>query len=388
MMNQKKISKLIIDNILYICLILMIVVIAIISPSFISIRVLSDVLIQSAPKILLAMGMLVVIISGGMDMTVGRLAGLGAVMAGTMAQTYDYYIKFWPSLPQMPLIVPILVAALTGLVSGAITGFIISRLKVPAFLAGVGLQLILYGGNLLFLKKAPNNSQPLAGFQQSFTKFGTGNIAGINYLVILAVVIMVLVFVMLNMTTLGKNIYATGGNREAAKVAGINTFRIDMFVYMLSGVLAALAGCMMAARTGSASAAYAEGYEMDAIASCIIGGASFSGGIGNVPGTFLGVIIFSVINYGLTFIGLSSYWQYIVKGLIIIVAVALDMRKYASRSCGSLIGRKGKRTCSVKRKDGPAGYGYSFSFALLFFLPAAAPEAGKTAVQKMFFAYP
>lgn len=331
-MNKNKTARFFLDNMLYICLILMIVIIAIISPSFISLRVFSDVLIQSAPKVLLAMGMLVVIIAGGMDMTVGRLAGLGAVVAGTFAQTYDYYLKFWPGLPELPLIVPILVAVALGLVSGTITGFVISKFHVPAFLAGLGLQLIIYGGNLLYLKKAPNNSQPLAGFKESFMKFGTGGIFGVNYLVIVAIAVMIFVYILLNKTTLGKNIYATGGNREAAKVAGINVFKIDMFVYLLSGVLAALAGCMMAARTGSATAAYAEGYEMDAIASCIIGGASFAGGIGNVPGTFLGVIIFSVINYGLTFIGLSSYWQFIVKGLIIIVAVALDMRKYASRS--------------------------------------------------------
>ena len=268
-MKSKNMSKILMDNILYICLLLMIVIIAIISPSFISVRVLSDVLTQSAPKMLLAVGMLVVIIAGGMDMTVGRLAGLG-------------------------------------------------------------LQLIIYGGNLLFMKKAPNNSQPLAGFKESFTKFGTGSVAGVNYLIIVAFVVMIAVYIILNMTTLGKNIYATGGNREAAKVAGINVFKIDMFVYILSGALAALAGCMLAARTGSANATYAEGYEMDAIASCIIGGASFTGGIGNVPGAFLGVIIFSVISYGLTFVGLSSYWQNIAKGLIIIVAVALDMRKYGS----------------------------------------------------------
>lgn len=309
----------------------MIVVIAIIQPSFVSRRVLSDVLIQSAPKVLLAMGMLVVIISGGMDMTVGRLAGLGAVVAGTFAQTSDYYLKFWPTLGEMPLIIPFLATILVGAISGVITGLIISKFQVPAFLAGLGLQLVLYGGNLLFLKKAPNNSQPLAGYKVSFTNFGTGSIFGINYLVILAIATMVMVFLLLNRTTLGKNIYAVGGNREAAKVAGINTFKIDMFVYVLSAILAAMSGLMMSARTGSATAAYAEGYEMDAIASCIIGGASFAGGIGNVPGTFLGVIIFSVINYGLTFIGLSSYWQYIVKGLIIVIAVALDMRKYASK---------------------------------------------------------
>ena len=332
MMKIKNISKYVVDKILYICLVLMIIIIAVISPSFLSIRVLSDVLIQSAPKILLAMGMLVVIIAGGMDMTVGRLAGLGAIISGTLAQQTTYYLKFWTNLPELPIVVPIVASILIGLAMGAVTGIIISKFKVPAFLAGLGLQMILYGGNLLLLKKAPNNSQPLAGYKDTFLKFGTGSIFGVSYLIIAAMLVMVFVYILLNMTTLGKNIYATGGNREAAKVAGINVFKVDMFVYMLSGALAAFAGCMIAARTGSATATYAEGYEMDAIASCIIGGASFAGGIGNVPGAFLGVIIFSVINYGLTFVGLSSYWQYIVKGLIIVVAVALDMRKYASRS--------------------------------------------------------
>lgn len=331
-MKSNKLSNFILNYILYVCLLIMIVCIAVISPSFLSVRVLSDVLIQSAPKILLAMGMLVVIISGGMDMTVGRLAGLGAVLSGTFAQQASYYLKFWPTLPELPIIFAMLSTVVLGLVVGAVNGVIISKFRVPAFLAGLGMQQLLYGGNLLFLKKAPNNSQPLAGFQESFTNFGTGSIGGVSYLIIVAFVVMIAVFILLNMTTLGKNIYATGGNREAAKVAGINVFKVDMFVYMLSGALAAFAGCMLAARTGSANATYAEGYEMDAIASCIIGGASFSGGIGNVPGAFLGVIIFSVINYGLTFVGLSSYWQYMVKGLIIIVAVALDMRKYASRS--------------------------------------------------------
>lgn len=327
-MNKTKFLTFVIDRILYISLVLMVVIIAVISPSFVSIQVASDVLIQSAPKMLLAMGMLVVIISGGMDMTIGRLAGLGSVIAGTLAQQTTYYLKFWQTLPEMPLIVPLAASVIVGVLSGAITGIVISKFGVPPFLAGLGLQLVIYGADLLLMKKAPNNSQPLAGFKESFTRFGTGSVLGINYMVIVAFAVMIFVFILLNKTTLGKNIYATGGNRDAAKVAGINVFHVDMFVYILSGALAAFAGCMMAARTGSAQATYAEGYEMDAIASCIIGGASFSGGIGNVPGTFLGVIIFSVINYGLTFVGLSSYWQFVVKGMIIIVAVALDMRKY------------------------------------------------------------
>lgn len=149
-MKSENISKFLINNILYICLLIMIVIIAVISPSFLSARVLSDVLIQSAPKILLAMGMLVVIIAGGMDMTVGRLAGLGAVIAGTLAQQADYYLKFWPGLGELPIIVPMLVSVAAGLMVGAVTGIIISKFRVPAFLAGLGMQLIIYGGNLLF----------------------------------------------------------------------------------------------------------------------------------------------------------------------------------------------------------------------------------------------
>jgi methyl-galactoside transport system permease protein len=322
------IRQLLLDNVLYICLFAMIVVIAVISPSFVSIRVLSDILTQSAPKIVLAMGMLVVIISCGMDMTIGRLSGLCAVVSGSLAQQSTYYLKFWPGLPELPIWVPILISLIVGLLVGCITGLVITKLKVPAFLATLGMQMAIYGADLLYINKKPNHSQPLAGYLDSFTSFGTGSVFGISYLILIAVVVMIVIHIMLTKTRLGKNIFALGGNREAAKVSGINIFKVEMFTYLLSGVLAGLAGVMMSARTGSATATYGEGYELDAIASCIIGGASFTGGIGTVPGAFLGVIIFSVINYGLTFIGLSSYWQYIVKGAIIVIAVALDMRKY------------------------------------------------------------
>jgi len=333
MNNAKKFDwkNLITNNILYVCLIAMIVVIAIISPSFLSWQVVSDILIQSTPKIVLAMGLLVVIIGGNNDMTVGRLAGLAAVIAGSLAQTSDYYLKFWPNLPEMPLWVMIVVPMIVGLLIGLLSGYVVSKMKVPSFLATLGMQMIIYGADLLFINKAPNNSQPLAGYLDVFNKFGTSGIGGFSYLMITSFIVLFVTYLILNKTTLGKNIFATGGNRDAAKVSGINVFKIDMFVFAYSGMLAGLAGAMLAARTGSANANYGAGFELDAIASCIIGGASFAGGIGTVPGAFLGVIVFSVINYGLTFIGLLSYWQYIVKGLIIIIAVALDMKKYASK---------------------------------------------------------
>ncbi len=334
MENGKKLDfrSLITDNVLYICLISLIVVIAVISPSFLSLGVVTDILTQSAPRIVLAMGLLVVIISCGIDMTVGRLAGLSAIVSGSLAQSMTYNLKFWPGLPEFPILVPIIMAMLVGLAVGCITGIIVSKLSVPAFLATLGMQMVIYGTSLILINKKPNHSQPLAGYLDAFNRFGTGTIGGISYLAIIAIAVMILIHIMLTKTTLGKNIFAIGGNREAALVSGINVRRIEIFTYALCGLLAGLAGVMLAARTGSATPSYGEGYELDAIASCIIGGASFTGGIGSVPGAFLGVIIFNVINYGLTFIGLSSYYQYVVKGLIIVFAVALDMRKYARKA--------------------------------------------------------
>ncbi|MCF0114687.1 MAG: beta-methylgalactoside transporter, partial [Erysipelotrichaceae bacterium] len=131
--------------------------------------------------------------------------------------------------------------------------------------------------------------------------------------------------------TLGKEIFAVGGNPEAAKVSGINVFKITIITYALAGAFYGLAGALECARTGSANANFGAGYELDAIASCVIGGCSAGGGIGGVPGVFLGVIIFTVISYGLTFIGLSSYWQNVVRGIIVIIAIALDVRKYSKK---------------------------------------------------------
>jgi len=137
--------------------------------------------------------------------------------------------------------------------------------------------------------------------------------------------------VLFNKTTYGKNIYAIGGNAEAARVSGVNVSRTLILVYTIAGILYGLGGSLEAARTGGATNSYGNGYELDAIAACVVGGVSNLGGIGTVPGIVIGVLIFSVINYGLTFIGMSPYWQQIVKGAIIIAAVALDIRKYLSK---------------------------------------------------------
>ncbi len=327
MRKKIDIRKLISNNMLYVIMILMVVIIACISPRFLSFRVLRDILNQSASRIVIACGCMFVIVSGGADLSGGRMVGLTAVISGTLAQEATYSLKFWPNLPELPAIVPILAAMLVGAAVGAFNGMIVAKWKVPAFLATLGTQMVLYGVNCLYFAKAPNNSQPLTGYRDDFSFFGTGQIFGINILIIVAFAALLFCHILTTKTTLGKEIFAVGGNAEAAKVSGINVLKIVIITYILAGLFYGLGGAMEAARTGSATSNYGSGYELDAIASCIVGGCSVAGGVATVPGVFLGVILFNVINYGLTFIGLSSYWQYVVKGAIIIIAIALDMRK-------------------------------------------------------------
>lgn len=332
-MNKKiNIKNLIMNNVLYVIMILIVIGIAIISPKFLSFRVLRDILNQSSVRVLVALGVMFVIVSGSADLSGGRLVGLTAVVAGTLAQSVSTSLKFFPNLPELNPIIPIIVAVLLGLIVGLFNGFVVSKLKVPAFLATLGTQMIVYGANCLFIALPPNNSQPLAGLTDGFKEIGTGNIAGVNYVIIISIIASILVWIFQTKTTLGKEIFAVGGNPEAAKVSGINVFKITLITYAIAGAFYGLAGALECARTGSANSSYGMGYELDAIASCIIGGCSAGGGIGGVPGVFLGVIIFNVINYGLTFIGLSSYWQYVVKGIIIIFAIALDVRKYNKKN--------------------------------------------------------
>lgn len=330
--NKLDTKSLLMDYAIYVILTALVVIIAVISPKFLSINVAKDILMQSAVRIVVAMGCMFIIISGSADLSGGRMVGLAALIAASLAQTANASLKFWPNLPELPVIIPVVVSVAVGLLVGCANGFIVSKLKVPAFLATLGVQMILYGSNCLYFNKAPNNSQPLGGFLKSFSRIGTGSVAGIPFLIIIAVVVMILVHILLTKTCLGKEIFAVGGNPEAARVSGINVFKITMITYGIAGACYGLAGCLEATRTGSASSSYGLGYELDAIASCIVGGCSAGGGVGGVPGVFFGVIIFNVINYGLTFIGLSSYWQYVVKGLIIVAAIAIDVRKYNAKN--------------------------------------------------------
>lgn len=329
--NQKNIRNFTSQNAIYIVLVVLVISIAIKDPRFLSINCFRDILIQSSTRVIIALGAAFIILTGGADLSAGRVVGFSAVISASMLQSPDYARRFFPDLPQLSLIIPILAAVFIGLVAGVINGIIVSKFNVPAFIATLGTMVIVYGANSIYFNLPPNNSQPIGGLRKDFSELGTGAILGIPYIVIIAVIISIIIWVVLNKTVLGKSIYAIGGNKDAAIVSGINVQRSILYLYAIAGTLYGIAGVLEAARTGGATNNYGNMYELDAIAACVVGGWSVSGGVGTVPGVVVGVLIFSVINYGLTFIGVNPYWQLIIKGLIIVSAVAFDIRKYISK---------------------------------------------------------
>ena len=221
---------------------------------------------------------------------------------------------------------------LVGGLIGLFNGFIVSVVKVPPFLATLGTQTIVYGIALVF-----TNASPVGGFKESYTKFCNGKILsfgsfdGITYLMIIAAISGVFFWLLYNKTTHGKYMYAIGGNESAAEVSGVNTVRSKMIIYTLAGVMYGLAGYLLAGKSGGASSGLGMGYELEAIAGATIGGVSTTGGIGTVPGILVGVLVFELLKIVLQFLGVNPYYNYIVQGIVIIVAVALDIRKYLAK---------------------------------------------------------
>ncbi len=316
---------------IYLVLITLILVITVVDPRFLSLRVMRDILLHSSTKVIIALGASLILISGGVDLSAGRTVGLAAVISASMLQTATYGKRFYPDLPQLALILPLLIAIAVCLSAGMLNGFLVSKLQVPPFIATLGTMVIIYGVNSIYFDLPPNDSQPIAGLRGDFTNLGSGYLLFVPIIVLIAFTIACIIWVMLNNTQLGKNLYAIGGNKEAARVSGINVGRNLLVIYCIAGTLYGIAGTLEAARTGGASNNYGNMYELDAIAACVVGGVSTSGGVGTVLGVVTGVLIFGVINYGLTFVGLDPYLQLVFKGIIIAAAVALDIRKYITK---------------------------------------------------------
>ena len=334
-LNKKSFAEFLTNNAILLAMLVLVVVICILQPRFMQIRVALDILTQSSTKLIMALGICFALLIAGTDLSAGRMVGLAAVISASMMQTATYANRFFPDLPQVSLWIPIVAAIVACMIFGALNGFLVAKYEMHPFIATLATQVIIYGACSLYFDMPPNNSQPIGGIRPDFAQLGQMRLfsmgrdfPGISILIPISVVICVVIWFILNKTVFGKNVYAIGGNREAAVVAGINVFRNIMFIFILASFLYGIAGVLEAARTAGATNNYGLGYETDAIAACVVGGVSMSGGIGKVSGIVMGVLIFTVIQYGLQFINVSPMWQQVIKGVIIAVAVAIDLTKY------------------------------------------------------------
>lgn len=336
--QQKKkfnFKEFLIDKGLILVILALILYIIIREPSFLSLRNVINMLNQASTKLIMSLGVGGLIILAGTDLSSGRILGLTAAVSTALLQAGDLAQKYFPNLGELPIIVGFLAAILVGGLFGLLNGFGVAKLKLHAFIATLGTQLIAYSLLQAFIAASPWGAQPLTGFKESYRNFVVGNIQigsfELPYLVIYAMIACAVMWVVWNKTVLGKNMYAIGGNKEAAEVSGINVDKNIMIIFLIAGVMYGIAGFLEAPRIGNANIVTGTNYDLDAIAACVIGGVSFSGGIGKISGIILGTLLLQVINYGLVYIGVSSYWILFIKGALIIAAVALDSRKYLQK---------------------------------------------------------
>jgi len=315
-----------VSNALIIILIILAVLATIKNINFISFNNLKNMGINIGPRFLIALGVSGCLITRGTDLSAGRTVGLGACIAGTLLQNATYSQKFWPDLGDMNILLVILITVAICCLFGALNGVIIAYLKVPPFICTLGIQTIVYGVCLVY-----TGAVPLGGYRREYTKIATTGILGIPLFVIIAAVVGALMWFLYNKTRHGKFMYAIGGNESAAEVSGVNVSRTIITIYALAACLYAFAGVLIGAKAGGANVNTGFGYELEAIASCTIGGVSTTGGIGRISGILVGVMVFEMLKSALQFLGVDTSYQFIVQGCVIIVAVALDLRKYLAK---------------------------------------------------------
>lgn len=311
-MNNKKLVNRVQDLGALIALILLVIVIGIISPEFRTVSNFLSLLRQSSINGFIAFGMTCVILTGGIDLSVGSVLALStALCAGFIAGG-------------MPVGIAMLLALIIGTVLGAVSGVLVTKGRLQPFIATLVTMTVYRGLTMIYM-----DGKPISNLGDSFTLkvVGKGNFYHIPIPVILFVAIFAIMMFILEKTTFGRRVYATGSNEVSAKLAGVNIDKTRLITYAISGGMAALSGLILLSRLSSAQPTLGEGYELDAIASVALGGTSMNGGRGRIWGTFVGVLIIAVLNNGLNILGVSSYYQDVVKGIVILIAVLSDRKR-------------------------------------------------------------
>lgn len=303
-------------------LVAMVITMSILSPAFLQLNNLLNVVRQISVIGLLGMGVTMAIISTGIDLSLGSVLALSAVVAASLAQRSDWASAMYPALTDMPVVVPIAAGLAVGIACGFVNGFLIANFRIPPFIATLGMMTAARGLALLY-----SSGRPISSLTDSFNFIGQGKVAGIPFPIIVLALMAIVTSVILSSTKFGRYIYAIGGNEQAARISGLKVGRVKIGIYTYSGMLAGLAGIVLASRISSGQPGLGTGFELDAIASAVIGGTSLAGGIGTVWGTLVGALIIGVLNNGLDLTNVSAYWQQIVKGAIIVLAIIIDERK-------------------------------------------------------------
>ncbi len=295
---------------IYFAFVLLTGTLVVVSPPFRTLSNIENILQQISVNGIMAVGMTLVIITAGIDLSVGSVLALSAVVATSFAHPDTY-----------SLVVPVLIGLLVGLACGTVNGILIAKKRLAPFIVTLGMMTVARGLALVY-----TSGRPEIDLSDAYDEIGGGAIGDVPFPAIIFFVVVLLGIFILHFTRFGRYVYAVGGNELAAKVSGINTDRVLIGVYALTGALAGTAGIVLSSRIMSGPPATGAGYELDAIAAVVIGGTSLSGGVGSIAGTIVGVMIIGVMNNGLDPLNVSSYWQQIVKGLIIVFAVLLDKK--------------------------------------------------------------
>lgn len=324
--KQKKISDFIINNGVIIVMFILVIYTGITSDNFFSGSNLSNILMNMSSRLVIALGIAGCVITGGTDLSAGRMIGFAACLAGTLLQRMDYSNKFFPDMEPLNIFVALIIVMLVCAVFGAVTGFFIAYLNVPPFIATLAMMEIVYGISLIY-----TGATPLGGYVSEYTAVANGRFLGISWLIWIALIVAVLTWFIFNMTRHGKYMYAIGGNPQAAEVAGVPVKKTMLLIYMKAAAMYGLAGFMLGAKAGGASVNLGLSYEMEAIAACTIGGVSITGGRGKVSSAIIGVAVFELLKAALQYLGVDANAQYIAIGVVIFVAISLDIRKYVAK---------------------------------------------------------
>ena len=326
--KQLNVKDILINNGIVILILLMVLFVGVTKQNFFSRSNFSNISINVACRFIIAVGVSGCLITKGTDLSAG-LVGLSACLAGTLLQKSDYsgHFELTKGFGEQNVWLILLICIAICCVFGLINGIVVAYLNVPAFIGTLGMQLAVYGICLVY-----TNATPIGGYRAAYTEVAKGQLFGfIPYLFLIALAVGIVMWFVYNKMPHGKYMYAIGGNEQAAEVSGVNTKKTKIIIYITAAACYALGGFLVGAKSGGSSVNMGQGWELEAIAACTIGGVSVNGGIGRISGVLIGVLVFEILKTCLQYLGVDTNYQYIAQGIVIVVAIALDIRKYIAK---------------------------------------------------------